>query len=41
MHVFYKDLALKEEVLAKATPITVPFGRFRADDHLLAFLANL
>jgi len=35
------DLAMKEEVLAKTTPVTVIPGRFRADDQLLAFLASL
>lgn len=35
------DLAMKEEVLAKTTPVTVTPGRFRADDQLLAFLASL
>jgi site-specific recombinase XerD len=35
------DLALKQEVLAKTTPIAVPPGSFRPDDQLLAFLASL
>ncbi|MBI4266236.1 MAG: site-specific integrase [Acidobacteria bacterium] len=35
------DLALKEEVLAKTTPITATTGTFRPADQLLAFLAGL
>ncbi len=35
------NLALKEEVLAKTTPVNVNPGRFRADDQLLAFLHSL
>lgn len=35
------NLALKEEVLAKTTPLNANPGRFRADDQLLAFLGGL
>jgi hypothetical protein len=35
------DLALKERVLAKTTPINGKKGRYRPDDKLLAFLKNL
>jgi integrase/recombinase XerD len=35
------DLALKEKVLAKTTPIKVKRARFQPDDELLSFLKNL
>ncbi len=35
------DLALKEAALAKTTPIPGKPKRYKADDHLLAFLNNL
>lgn len=35
------NLALKEEILAKITPINGHPGRYQADDHLLAFLNGL
>ncbi len=35
------DLALKEKVLAKTTPIKTKFDRYRPDDQLLAFLKGL
>jgi integrase/recombinase XerD len=35
------DLALKEKVLAKITPIKAKKGRYRPDDKLLGFLKNL
>ncbi len=35
------DLTLKEEVLAKTTPMAVTPGSFRPNDQLLAFLASL
>jgi site-specific recombinase XerD len=35
------DLTLKQEVLAKTTPMAVTPGSFRPDDQLLAFLASL
>ena len=35
------DLALKEKVLAKTTPIKAKRVRFRPDDKLLHFLKNL
>jgi len=35
------NLALKEEILAKTTPINGHPGRYQADDHLLAFLNGL
>ncbi len=34
------DLTLKQEVLAKTTPMAVTPGSFRPDDQLLAFLAS-
>jgi integrase/recombinase XerD len=37
----HADLRLKEEALAKVTPLDVPPGRFRPDDELLAFLEGL
>lgn len=35
------NLAIKEEALAKITPLDVAFVRYRPDDQLLAFLNNL
>jgi site-specific recombinase XerD len=35
------NLALKEEILAKAMPINGKAGRYRPPDHLLQFLRNL
>jgi len=35
------DLAIKEEILAKTTPINAKGGRYRPDDNLLAFLKGL
>jgi integrase/recombinase XerD len=35
------DLALKEKVLAKTTPIKTKRARYRPDDELLSFLKNL
>ena len=35
------DLAIKERILAKTTPINAKPGRFRPDDDLLAFLKGL
>jgi site-specific recombinase XerD len=35
------DLAIKERVLSKTTPINAKPGRFRPDDDLLAFLKGL
>lgn len=35
------NLALKEEILKKTTPINTTVGRFKADDELLNFLKNL
>ena len=37
----HADLNLKEKALAKTAPLTVPAGRFRPDDELLAFLQGL
>jgi site-specific recombinase XerD len=37
----HADLRLKEEALAKMTPLDVQPGRFRPDDTLLAFLEGL
>jgi site-specific recombinase XerD len=37
----HADLRLKEEALAKVTPLDVRPGRFRPDDELLAFLEGL
>jgi site-specific recombinase XerD len=34
-------LAIKEEILAKTTPINAKAGRYRPDDNLLAFLKGL
>lgn len=35
------NLALKEEVLKKTTPVGAKVGRYKPDDELLAFLKNL
>ena len=35
------NLAIKEDVLAKVTPLDLPFVRYRPDDQLLAFLNEL
>jgi len=35
------DLAIKEEILAKTTPINAKGGRYRPDDDLLVFLKGL
>jgi integrase len=35
------SLAMKEQALAKTSPIGAPFRRFRATDKLLAFLESL
>ena len=35
------NLAIKEEILAKTTPINAKVGRYRPDDDLLAFLKGL
>ncbi len=35
------DLKMKEQALAKITPINVQPGRYRPDDHILAFLRSL
>jgi len=35
------NLAIKEEMLAKTTPINAQAGLYRPDDHLLAFLKGL
>lgn len=35
------NLAMKEEILSKATPINAKTGRYQPDDGLLAFLKNL
>ena len=35
------NLAMKEEILAKTTPINGHPGRYQADDQLLAFLNGL
>ena len=35
------NLAMKEEILSKTTPINAKAGRYRPDDDLLAFLKNL
>ena len=37
----HADLALKEQALAKTTPLGGKCGRFRPDDDLLAFLKGL
>lgn len=38
---FHASLELKEQALAKTTPLQVPLGRYRPDDQLLAFLKGL
>jgi integrase/recombinase XerD len=35
------NLTIKEEALAKTTPLNAKAGRYRADDALLEFLKNL
>jgi hypothetical protein len=35
------NLAMKDEILAKTTPLGGKPGRYRPDDALLAFLNNL
>jgi site-specific recombinase XerD len=35
------NLAMKEEILAKTTPVDSKAGRYRPDDQLLAFLKSL
>jgi hypothetical protein len=35
------NLAMKEEILAKTTPLNGKPGRYRPGDSLLAFLQNL
>lgn len=37
----HANLALKEQALAKTTPLNVQPGRYKPDDELLAFLKNL
>lgn len=37
----HANLEMKEKALAKTTPATVPLGRYRPDDQLLAFLNSL
>jgi integrase/recombinase XerD len=37
----HADMSLKEEALARMTPLDVQPGRFRPDDQLLAFLESL
>jgi site-specific recombinase XerD len=37
----HADMRLKEEILARMTPLDVQPGRFRPDDQLLAFLEAL
>lgn len=37
----HADMNLKEQVLAKTSPLDVPPGRYRPDDRLLAFLESL
>jgi site-specific recombinase XerD len=37
----HADLRLKEEALARTSPVEIPPGRFRPDDRLLAFLESL
>jgi integrase len=37
----HANLAMKEKALAKVAPIGRLFRRFRANDHLLAFLESL
>jgi site-specific recombinase XerD len=37
----HASLEMKEQALAKTAPLNVPFGRYRPDDQLLAFLKSL
>ncbi len=37
----HASLEMKEQALAKTTPLNVPAGRYRPDDQLLAFLRSL
>lgn len=37
----HADLKIKERAMARTTPVTVPPGRYRPDDELLAFLEGL
>ena len=37
----HANLKMKEDALAKTTPLEVPPGRYSPDDELLAFLKNL
>ena len=37
----HANLAMKQKALEKVQPIGAPFRRFRAKDHLLAFLESL
>ena len=37
----HADMSLKEKALARASPLSVPPGRFKPDDHLLGFLDSL
>ena len=41
MQYMHADLAIKERALARTTPPSVPPGRYRAPDALLAFLDGL
>lgn len=37
----HANLQMKEQALAKTTPLDIPPGRYRPDDELLAFLKSL
>ena len=37
----HANLQMKEEAMAKTTPLDVPAGRYRPDDELLLFLKSL
>jgi len=37
----HADIELKEKAMAKTQPVTVPLGRYRPSDKLLAFLEGL
>jgi integrase/recombinase XerD len=37
----HASLQIKEQALAKTSPVNVPPGRYRPDDELLAFLTSL
>lgn len=37
----HANLQMKEKALARTTPLSVPLGRYRPDDQLLAFLDSL